>query len=388
MSAGNWVQQVTLGWLMFDMTQNALLVGSLMGVRAVPFLVSSPLAGVMADRVDRRKLLMLNQFFIGVVALIFAFVVALELTQVWHLFLFTFLSGAGWSFNNPVRQALVANSVPRRGLMNAIALNSMGFNINRVIGPALGGLLIAFFGPATNFFIQSACFLGVILLVTPMKVSPMAVTASRREPLLSNFKDGLKYVSNEPTTLGLISMAFIPSVFLMPFVTGLMPVFSEEVLQAGPEGLGFLLAALGVGGFLGAFTLATFSNVRRRGILLIAAAVFAGLLMMVFAQTRVTSLSLATLVFLGAAHMLYMTTNNTLLQTITPDQFRGRVMGIYMLNFGMRPLGGLIAGALAHAYGSPVAIVTGGIVTIALILAFGLRFKAVRQVGIRTVTAA
>ncbi len=381
MSAGNWVQQVTLGWLMFDMTHNALLVGSLLGVRALPFLISAPIAGVIADRMDRRKLLMFDQFFVGVVALIFAIVVVMNLTQVWHLFVFTFLSGAGWAFNNPVRQALVANSVPRQGLMNAIAVNSMGFNINRVLGPAIGGALIALFGPATNFFIQAACFWGVILLVIPMKIPQRVYAASRREPVLSNFVEGLKYVSKEQTLLGLILMAFIPATFLMPFVTGIMPVFSEEVLHAGPQGLGLLLSALGVGGLLGAFMLATFSNVRRRGLLLIVAATSAGFMMIVFSQTSWMPLSLMSLVFLGAVHMSYMTTNNTLIQTITPDQFRGRVMGIYMLNFGMRPLGGLVAGAIAQFYGSPTAILIGGIITIVLIVLFSLRFKAVRRAG-------
>ncbi len=382
MSAGNWIQQVTLGWMMFDMTHSPFLVGTLHGVRAIPFLISSPVAGVISDIIDRRKLLMLNQLFIGLIAILFAILVANGLTQVWHLFIFTFVSGMGWAFNNPVRQSLVANSVPRENLMNAIALNSMGININRFIGPAVGGLLITFFGEANNFFIQGICFLAVILIIAPINVPQKISANSKQQPILFNFVEGLKYISKEQTIAGLIFMALIPAIFLMPFITGLMPVFAEEILNAGPDGLGFLLSALGLGGLLGALILATFSNVKRRGLLLITSAVLSGLLMVVFSQTKLMPISLAVLVFLGAAHMYYMTTNNTLMQTITPDQYRGRVIGIYTLNFGLRALGGLIAGGLAHKYGSSIAIFVGGITTIILVLYFSIKFKAVRRAKI------
>ena len=382
MSAGNWIQQVTLGWLVFNMTHSAFLVGSLHSIRAIPFLFSSPISGVIADSIDRRKLLMFNQLFIGLIAIVFAIIVANGLTQVWHLFIFTFLSGIGWAFNNPVRQSLVANSVPREKLMNAIALNSMGHNITRFIGPAIGGLLITFFGPATNFFIQAVCCLGVIVMVAPINV-PQKISANiRHRAILFNFVEALKYISKERTITELIFMALIPAIFLMPFITGLMPVFSEEILDAGPDGLGFLLSALGAGGLLGALILATFSNVKRRGLLLITSAILAGLLMVLFSQTTLMSISLAVLVFLGAAQMYYMTTNNTLLQTITPDEYRGRVIGIYTLNFGLRALGGLLAGGLAHSYGSPMAILIGGVITIILVLYCSTKFKAVRRVEI------
>jgi len=382
MSAGNWIQQITLGWFMFDMTHSAFLVGALHGVRFLPFLISSPIAGVISDTIDRRQLLMFNQLFIALIAILFAIIIANGLTQVWHLFIFTFLSGIGWSFNTPVRQSLVANSVPRDKLANAIALNSMGFNINRFIGPAIGGLFITFLGPATNFFIQAICFLGVILMVAPINVPQKRSANSKRRPILFNFVEGLKYISKEETIIGLISMSLIPAIFLMPFITGLMPVFAEEVLDAGPDGLGFLLSALGAGGLLGTLVLASFSNVKRRGLLLITSAVLAGLLMVFFSQTTLMSVSLIVLVFLGAAHMYYMTTNNTLLQTITPDQYRGRVIGIYTLNFGLRAIGSLIAGGLAHRYGSPIAILVGGVTTMILVIYSSFKFKAVRKAKI------
>lgn len=379
-SAGNWIQQVTLGWLIYDMTENAFLVGTLQGVRALPFLLIGPLAGVVADRMDRRKLLLVNQFFLGSIALLFAIDVATKNVQVWHLFLFAILSGAGWAFNNPIRQALVANCVPRESLMNAIALNSIAFNINRVLGPALGGLLIAFFGPATNFFLQASCYMGVALMVFPIRIEHK-VPGGKTSPMLSNLVEGLKYVSKEQTTLALILVALIPALFIMPFVNGLMPVFSEEVLNAGPEGLGLLLSAMGFGGLLGALTVASVRNVRRRGVLLLVAAVFVGLSMIGLSRTSWMPLALFWLVVIGMAHMTYMTTNNTILQTITPDEFRGRVMSLYMLDHGFVPLGGLMAGTLAQFLHSPTAILIGGCTTVLLILAVGVRFRVIRSAG-------
>lgn len=377
-SAGNWIQQVTLGWLVYDMTGSPFLVGTLQGVRAFPFLFAGPLGGVIADRVDRRKLLMINQAYLAILGLGFAFDLALHQVQVWHLFAFTFLGGIGWALNNPVRQALVANSVPRESLMNAIALNSMAFNINRVIGPAAGGLLIAFFGPATNFFIQAVAYTGVFIMVLPINIPRKDFSGTSRHSMASNMVEGFKYVVRDQLIMALILVALIPSLLIMPFTSGLMPVFSEEVLHAGPEGLGLLLSAFGFGGLVGALALATMGSVRRKGMVLLGAAVFAGLAMVAFSQTRWLPLSLAALVGVGAAHMMYMTSNNTILQTITPDEFRGRVMSLYMLDHGFVPLGGLMAGTLAQLYGSPVAILAGGAAMATLILVVGVWFPRLR----------
>ena len=170
MSAGNWIQQVTLGWLAYDMTQSAFMVGAIMGTRSIPFLVSGPIGGVLGDRMDRKKILLSTQVALGTLALTLAIILATGQAQVWHLFAFTFLSGTAWAFMNPVRTALVATVVPKEDLMNAIALNSAAFNINRALGPAAGGLLIAYFGPATNFFLQSTMYLGVFASILPLRV--------------------------------------------------------------------------------------------------------------------------------------------------------------------------------------------------------------------------
>ena len=297
-SAGNWVQQVTLGWLIYDMTESAFLVGALSGIRSLPFLFVGPLGGILADRMDRRKVLVATQSVVGVTAFLFALLVLFGPLEVWHLFAFSLLSGAGWAMSNPLRQALVANSVPKESLMNAIALNSAAFNLSRALGPVFGGALIALTGPATNFFLQALFYLAFIVTVLPLRIS-QDMSQSRGSSLLSSFRDGLRYAVQERTILMLIVIAIIPSFFIFPFTQGIMPVFAQEVLQAGPGGLGLLLGAGGAGAFIGTLVLASLGNVKGKGLLLLAAATATGLAMIFFAATTWLPLTMFALLVVG-----------------------------------------------------------------------------------------
>ena len=162
MSGGQWIQQVTLGWVLYDLTGSSVLLGLLNGLRAVPFLVASPIAGVAADRMDRKKLILVTQYALIMTTVAMGLLVASGFLEVWHLFAFTLMTGVIWAFVDPVRQTLVPALVPRQDLMNAVALNSAAFNLTKVIGPSLGGVLIVFSGAAGNFFVQSAAYLGVL----------------------------------------------------------------------------------------------------------------------------------------------------------------------------------------------------------------------------------
>ena len=241
MSGGQWIQQVTLGWLLYDLTGSSVLLGALNGLRALPFLVSSPLAGVAADRLERRGLMLKTQYVLVVTALVMGTLVASGLVQVWHLFLFTLITGIAWAFNEPVRQSLVPSMVPKEELMNAVALHSAGFNLNKVIGPALGGLLIAAFGPSGNFFVQSLAYGGVLYTIYSMRVPPTPVEASRSS-VLANLKEGFSYVWSTPTVLALMVADLVPRIFAVPY-QALMPIFQKDVLGVVPEGLGVLMAA-------------------------------------------------------------------------------------------------------------------------------------------------
>ncbi|SVD23164.1 uncharacterized protein METZ01_LOCUS376018, partial [marine metagenome] len=206
-SGGNWVQQITIGWLAFAITGDALLTGTVAGLRGLPFLIAGPISGVLSDRMDRRRLMLITQLYLALLGLIFASLVAgllgTEVT-VRHLYIFTFMFGAGWAMNNPTRQTLVANSVPREEMMGAIAMNSAAFQITRIIGPTIGGVLIATVGPATNFFIQAGAFVGVFLLVLPLRIPQENFSASQGQSFMTNFREGVTYAVKTPLILALI----------------------------------------------------------------------------------------------------------------------------------------------------------------------------------------
>ncbi len=377
-SAGNWVQQVTIGWLAFHLTGDALTTGTVLGLRGVPFLIAGPLGGVLTDRMDRRKLLMATQVYLALLGLVFALLVWSDMLEIWHLYAFTFMFGAGWAMNNPLRQAMVANSVPREEMMNAIALNSAAFQITRIIGPAIGGVLIAVVGPSMNFFIQAVAFTMVALLVWPLRIPQEDWSRSARQSFLTNFREGVAYAVRTPVILALILLGMIPSLFLMSFVNGVMPVFAAEVLENPDRGLGFLLSAFGVGALIGTMALASLGSARRKGLMLLAAAMGAAVSTIAFAMTTTLLVSMLVMVVMGAMHMFYMATNNTLIQTIVPDTLRGRVLSLFMLDFALTSIGAAMAGGIVRAYGISAGFLFGGVCALVLFVVVALVFKELR----------
>jgi MFS family permease len=371
MSAGQWIQQVTLGWLLYDLTGSSVLLGALNGVRALPFLVAGPIAGVAADRMDRKRLMLNTQYVLISTALGMGILAASGYLQAWHLFVFTLITGIAWAFNEPVRQSLVPAMVPKNELMNAVALNSMGFNLNKVLGPALGGVLIAAFGAAGNFFVQSAAYIGVLAMVYLMRV-PSTSDEARKSSALANLKEGFVYVWSNPTIFALMAAAYVPRVFAVPYQT-LMPVFQKDVLGVGPGGLGLLMAAPGVGAVLAVLLLTSAAyDMRRKGLLLLWSLVCLGIFLIVFSRITSFPLALLALVGVGGCQILFMATTNTLLQLLVPDALRGRVMSLYMLDRGLMPVGALMAGVMAHVIGAPatVAIMGGIVIVLALLVAW------------------
>lgn len=367
MSAGQWIQQVTLGWLLYDLTGSSVLLGALNGARALPFLVAGPIAGVAADRMDRKKLMINTQYVLIVTAIGMGVLVVSGYLKPWHLFVFTLITGIAWAFNEPVRQSLVPGMVPKSELMNAVALNSMGFNINKVLGPALGGVLIAAFGAGGNFFVQCAAYVGVLVMIYWMHVPPTPDEASKSSAL-ENLKEGMAYVWSNPTVLALMAAAYVPRVFAVPYQT-LMPVFQKDVLGVGPEGLGLLMAAPGAGAVLAIVLLGSAAHgIKRKGLLLLASLVCLGGFLILFSQMQSLRLALVVLVGVGACQIMFMATTNTLLQMLTPDALRGRVMSLYMLDRGLMPAGALMAGVTTHVIGAPATVAIMGAVVIVLAL--------------------
>jgi MFS family permease len=381
MSAGQWIQQVTLGWLVYDITGSSVLLGMLNGLRALPFLIASPVAGVVADRTNRKTVLMISQYVLMVTTLIMGTLVGAGFIRIWQVFVFTFITSVAWSFVDPVRQSMVPTLVPKEDLMNAVALNSAAFNMTKVIGPSLGGLLIALFGASGNFFVQGAAYAGVLISIYWMVV-PANSTEARRSSALENLKEGVAYVWSNAAVFALMTSALIPRIIAMPYQT-LMPVFQKDVLKVGPEGLGILLAAPGLGACLAGFALATLSSrIHRQGIVLLASLIALGIGMNIFAWTTSFTLALIVLVAIGACQIFYMATTNTMLQVIVPDHLRGRVMSIYMLDRGLMPIGALSAGVSAHWIGAPATVSYMGLAVIVLALVLAFRAPVIRDLAV------
>ena len=382
MSAGTWVQQVTLGWLAFELTESPFQVSVVVGLRTFPML-GAPFGGVLADLFDRRKLLLINQTYLSLLAFGFALILLFGREEIWHLYVFSFLSGAGWGVNNPLRQTLVANSVPKERLMNAIALNSTAFNSMRMIGPAVAGLLIQFFGAELNFLLQAILYGAVVLLVIPYRAEYAESREGRKEQSpMDDLREGLAYVARERIPRYAVLLSMIPMLTMMAFIQTQLPVFVAQDL-ANREGglLGVMYLGMGVGGFAGSLFVARFHAIQRKGRLSILAVAGAGASVLLLSQTDVWWLAWGVLVFQQMFFIAVMTTNNAILQSVTPDYLRGRVMGIYMLDVGLQPLGGLTAGLIAANYGVSAAWAAGGaagLALTALIAALAPEFRRLR----------
>jgi len=378
MSAGQWVQQVTLGWLIYDLTGNAMLLGALNGLRALPFLITGPMAGVAADRMDRKKLLLRTQWVLVATALLMGLLVASPYLHVWHIFVFTLITGVAWTITEPVRMSMIPNVVPKADLANAIALNSGGFNLMKVLGPALGGALIAWFGAAENFFVQAVAYSGVLAMIYWMQIPPHRSAATKSATAYANLKEGFAYVWSTPAVLALMTLAYVPRVFAVPYQT-LMPVFQKDVLKVGPEGLGLLMAAPGVGAVIAVLTMASLGNrIRRQGQFLLASIIVLGFFLIVFSQITYFPLALLSLVILGSFQMFFLASTATILQMIVPDQLRGRVLSLYMLDRGFMPLGAMFAGTSAHFIGAPFTVMIMGTIVIILTGLVAWRIPAIR----------
>ena len=380
-AGGIWFQQVTLGWLAYDLTRDALHTAGVVGVRTLPLLLS-PVTGVIADRVDRRKLLLVDQALVTVLVFGFAFVLLYDLQQLWHLYVFALLFGLLWAGNNPVRHVLIANTVPREALMNATAMISMSFNLMRAVGPAVGGLVIAFFGPGVNFLIQGVLFLAALLLVTRMR-TPYSNTdqnRARESSPLQNLKEGFARVISDPSTRITVLMTFAMSITMLAMVFNQLPVYTAEILlNTDGTYLGLVLMAMGIGGFLGTTLIAVFSSARRKGVIASVAFVLSAFSVVVLSQVDELWMAMLALLLQQMFVQVVMTMNMTIVQSLTPDRLRGRVIGVYQMEIGMMPFWGLVGGGLSRVYGVDNAFLIAGIAGLVIIAFATIAFPRYRR---------
>jgi MFS family permease len=377
-TGGMWIQQVTLAWLVWELSGSATMVGIVSGLRFLPFIFLGPLAGVAADRLDRRRLLMGTQTVLAAVAMAFAVVVALGWVRVWHAVVFSFVMGCGFTINMPVRQSLIANTVPREDLGNAIALNAMGFSATRIVGPAVGGVLIMAFGAAGNFLLQAVLFLGMVAVIFPMKVSYRESTSASKVSALSNLKEGIHYAWTNKTMLGLLTLNFLIALFIMP-VLQILPAFTEKILHGNADVYGYLMASFGGGGFLGTLTMASFERRIGRGLTSIMALVSAAIFVIILSQCRLPWIAFLVLAAAGFSQVIFNISNNTLVQTLAPDTLRGRITSLYQLDHAIQPISFFILGVCVDIFTVPASVAGSGILGLVMTVGLMVSVKQIRD---------
>jgi MFS family permease len=344
---GTWMQNVAQGWLVLLLTGNsAFWLGVVGFAGSIPFLFFTLFGGVIADRVNKRRLLLCTQTAMMLLAFLLAALAYLHRISVWGVAVIAFLNGMAMSMNQPSYQALVPQLVKREDLTNAIALNSAQFNLSRIVGPTLGGYAMALIGVAGNFFLNGVSFLAVIWAIARIKYP--AETPPRRESMLTSLGAGLRYVRHHPQMYVLVVMMAVSSLLSIPFLT-FIPYFARVQLHTGAAGLGWLLAALGLGALLGALHVAWRGIIRNRGKLIAFGGAGGMAILVIFCYTHIFMLSEVLMILEGYWMILTISAVTVAMQHLSSDEMRGRVMSIYGTCFlGLPPLGALLAGELSR----------------------------------------
>lgn len=361
---GTWMQRIAMPWLVYHITGSVFLLGVVSFAGQIPTFILAPVAGVLTDRWNRYHVLIASQIVAMIQALILTLLYYSGEIRIWHILALSILLGCFNAFDVPSRQAFVVDMIEKKeDLGNAIALNSLMFNGARLIGPSLAGVLLASAGEGICFLSNTISFLFVIASLLMMKVSPRKLTGGKSH-ILKELKEGLSYASGFAPIRHIILLLALVSLMTMPY-TVLMPVFAKEVLHGDSNTFGFLMGAAGFGALLGGLYLASKRTVLRLGRIIPIAATVSGAGLIAFALSRFYLLSLMMMVIAGIGMMLHTASSNTVLQTITEDDKRGRIMSFYtMAIMGTAPFGSLMAGGLAKLIGTPNTIMTGGLACI------------------------
>ena len=343
---GTWMQNVAQGWLVLTLTNSAFWLGVVGFAGSIPFLIFTLFGGVVADRVNKRKLLIVTQSVMMVLAFTLAALTWMNRITVWEVVVLAFLNGMAMAMNAPSYQALVPRLVPREDLTNAIALNSAQFNMSRILGPTLGGYAMALFGMAGNFFLNGVSFLAVLWALTRIKYPEQE--ASHYPGLLASLRQGFAYLNGRKQMLVLVWMTAVVSFLAIPFIT-FIPYFVRVQLHAGETGLGWLLAASGLGAVLGAVTVAARGTLRHRGKVVTLGGLLFFSAIISFCYSHSFVLSQCLLLVEGFSAILMISSFNVAIQHLSSDEMRGRVMSIYATCFlGLPPLGALMAGEMSR----------------------------------------
>jgi MFS family permease len=372
---GTWMQSVAQSWLVYRLTGSAELLGWIGFAGLIPVFLFAAIGGVAADRYHRHRILVLTQTSAMLLAAVLAALTLSHRVQVWHIFVLATLLGTVNAFDVPARQAFVVEMVGKEDLINAIALNSSMFNGARIVGPALAGVLVAAIGEGWCFLANSASYLAVIAGLLMMQL-PRRLRRVATDAATGRMRTGFQFAWQARPVRALLLLLGVASFMGVPYMV-LMPIFADRVLHGGANALGVLMAASGLGAFAGAATLATRRGVHGLGQWVAWSSAAFGFSLILFACSRVLWLSVLLVIPLGFSLMVQMASSNTLVQTMVPDELRGRVMAIYSIMFmGVAPFGSLFAGFAGERLGAPATVAAGGVVCVAGALLFRLRLPA------------
>lgn len=375
---GTWMQMTAQGFLVFQLTQSPAYLGYVGFAGGIPSLIFTLYGGIIADRVSRRSLLIITQVGMMLLAFILATLTFLHVVQAWHIIVLAFALGVANAFDAPARQAFVTDMVPPEDLTNAIALNAAMFNSATAVGPAAAGVAYALFGPAWCFTINGLSFIAVIVALSLMQFKQIP-RQTHEASMFVQLKEGVRHSISHPLIRTLLTVIGVTSLFGLSLTT-LIPAWTVNVLGGGAAVNGFLLSARGIGAFCGAIIIASLGRTAAKGRMLLAGMLVYSICLLAFAFTRGLVFSLLFILGVGAGSIFALNLANALVQTLTPEPLRGRVMGVYtFIFFGCMPLGAVLVGTLAEHFGEPAAVAVSGSIALAFALLLRFRFPRLRD---------
>ncbi len=367
-SIGTWMQIVAQGWLIYRLSHSSRLLGLDQFLAGIPIFLFSLIGGVVADRAERRKILLASQYLQMASAGILTILVTLGIVHVWEILCLSFVSGLAQAFGGPAYQALIPTLVDREDMPNAIALNSIQFNLAVTVGPALAGITLARLGEKWCFGLNALSFLAPIISLSMITARYLPVVTT--ESMFSSLKQGIKFVRRQNSMEALTVLAFCMTALSMPMRT-YIPVFVKDIFHRGPETYGNLLSLMGVGSICGSLAMAGIGNMRRKGKFALMMLICLGAGISGFSLSKSLPLSYAMLAFVGATMMAVFATVTSLVQLITTNEMRGRVMSVYNCAFrGGMPMGNLLSGWLVPMYTAPLVLGANGLVLVLVAVYF------------------
>jgi len=363
-TVGGFMQATAQGWLVLELTNSPALLGLAGAVAGAPILFLTIVAGVLADRLDRRRILIATNGASALFAFTLASLTSLGLVAYWHVLVLAFLTGLALTIQMPTSQAVVSTLVDRTSIGNAVALNSAQYNLTRIVAPALAGLFIAAGSLALGFWVNAIALTLVTALIAGLTIPSQRSADRLQAALWRDLEDGVRFVARNRVLAVVVVLPAVPALFVLNYLT-FIPLYARDILATGAVGLGLLTGAIGIGALVGALALATMRPSGGSGRLMLGGLAIVGVALTTFALSRSLPISMLALAFMGAFQVAYYSTTNTIIQVLVPARLRGRVLSLYVLtSIGLIPIANLVGGALGETFGIHNVLAAGGIVTV------------------------